>query len=357
MIFTVFGLALNAGLWYLGPQIPSCEPMAKHKPECADRGLVFHFTVCPWAGTIFPIVFQMWYTVMLAIFMLLNWPMCLMMYAPESSGRIPLLLVQWLCTLGIYAGLIWGDGALSSPALVFLLLSFFEVLFLGLAVLADAGRRPSWLPLRVLHYLMGTVVLFQFGITPIAHDISSISLKFLLFIFVGFNRFFGLGFVMTRARKKPEDDVEPLLSRAWPLVIILMTFLAPSSNWFQAGNLTYPFYPHVLDRALYVGGALIVIFTLDRVGRDLQQCLPLPAVLSWTALLLYLIHPTIISLLVLCGLMDVGITWILCLLVSFIASTAIWAVLKYGSKRRKRANGYRDADSESSEDSEAAASD
>eukprot|EP00913_Durusdinium_trenchii_P012159 g11420.t1 len=59
LLYTLMGVSLNAVLWLLGPQDPSCDPGSGYgRAEC--HGAVFDFTVCPFSGKIFPIVFQMW---------------------------------------------------------------------------------------------------------------------------------------------------------------------------------------------------------------------------------------------------------------------------------------------------------
>ena len=45
---------------------------------------------------------------------------------------------------------------------------------------------------------------------------------------------------------------ERQVSLYWPMMAILRTLTAPSTNWYAAGNLTYPYYPRLLDRADYV---------------------------------------------------------------------------------------------------------
>lgn len=55
-------------------------------------------------------------------------------------------------------------------------------------------------------------------------------------------------------------------------------------------NLTYPYYPRLLDRADYVAGAVVLMFVVDRVGRVIV-CKALPAFIGYGALLLYLLHP------------------------------------------------------------------
>ena len=65
---------------------------------------------------------------------------------------------------------------------------------------------------------------------------------------------------------------------------------SPSTNYSAAGNLTYPFFPRIIDRADYVAGAVILMFVLDRLGRQME-CRPLPSFMGdsegFTVLLLW----------------------------------------------------------------------
>lgn len=135
----------------------------------------------------------------------------------------------------------------------------------------------------------------------------------------GFNKSFQLGFILTVARLPNQEEALPIVSIYWPMMVILRTLTAPSSNWYAAGNLTYPYYPRLLDRADYVAGAVIFMFVVDRVGRAIE-CHALPSWLANGALLLYLIHPWLMALLILAVrgsmLEDTGSVWSLCLVAS-----------------------------------------
>lgn len=52
-------------------------------------------------------------------------------------------------------------------------------------------RLPEYL--RVIHYCLAALATLQFGCMPIADKIESISIAFVLFIFIGFNKSFQLG--------------------------------------------------------------------------------------------------------------------------------------------------------------------
>mmetsp|Transcript_116643 Transcript_116643/g.310318 ORF Transcript_116643/g.310318 Transcript_116643/m.310318 type:complete len:113 (+) Transcript_116643:881-1219(+) len=72
--------------------------------------------------------------------------------------------------------------------------------------------------------------------------------------------------------------------------------------------LTYPFFLSVTDRALYVSGATALVFLLDRCGRC-ARCEELPGFLGQSALVLYLFHPVLITVLLHSGLRSVPQVW------------------------------------------------
>lgn len=288
-LITIFGLVTNGVLWLVGPQNPDCDPGTGYKrSEC--QGSLFAFTVCPWAGPVFPTVFQMWYTAVLMFYMLLNWPLCALLHSGKACGPAGLVL-QWAITTCFAIGLVvLGGDSIPHPSLVSALLSLWEACFLVLSFISLRSRRPSWLPLRLVHYALGVVMCLQFGCTPIVDKIDSISASFALFIFVGFNKSFQLGYVLTLARCDGQEEAAPIVSSVWPTIIAFRTFTAPSTNWSMAGNLTYPYFPRMLDRANYVAGCVVLLFALDRVASWIP-CGPLPSTLSYAALAAYLFHP------------------------------------------------------------------
>merc|ERR1712151_79608 len=87
-------------------------------------------------------------------------------------------------------------------------------------------------------------------------------------MFLVCHRFYSLGFVMAHPRvHRPEDDVKPIVSNYWPIMLLIFVFISPSSNWDQAGNLVYPYWPRTTDRLLYVTGSFATVFFIDRWGR------------------------------------------------------------------------------------------
>lgn len=332
VLFTFIGMGFNALLWFAGPQDPNCDP---HVPEsCKGKGIIFDFTICPWSGNLFPILFQMWYTVALALFMLLNTPLFRVVAnnSPESPVAC-LLLVQWVCTCAIYAALERASGS-RYPVPPLIWLCGFEALFLFVASRVPYHRQCGF-PLRALHYLLGVILVLQFGGAPLADTISGIEPLFVLYIFTGFNKFFSLGFVMTRAHVESDgEEDQALMSKVWPLAIMPMVMSAPSTNWAKEGNLTYPYLPRVTDRLTYVAGGVIVMFVLDRVGRWATDCMPQPNTVFWTALVLYLLHPWFMALCVLFGLMDVYSVWLGSLAMGLILVLAVQLVSGLFTKKK-----------------------
>mmetsp|Transcript_65207 Transcript_65207/g.153544 ORF Transcript_65207/g.153544 Transcript_65207/m.153544 type:complete len:474 (-) Transcript_65207:261-1682(-) len=315
-IYTILGVALNGVLWVMGPQNPECDPGTSHlRSECT--GAVFDFTISPWSGKLFPILFQMWYTVMLIALLLINWP--LFGYLHHKPCHVAILGLQFVVTAALIIMFVFLAGEeIEDPISVAAMKVVCEALFLALSVLTRPEFRPSWLPLRFIHYLLGVLMFVSFGLTPIADNITHISPGFILFIFIGFNKSFQLGFIVTLSRLPGREEAEPIVSIYWPMIVILRTVTAPSSSWFAGGNLTYPYYPRMADRALYVAGAVVVMFIVDRVGRHIH-CKALPVWLGNTALLLYLLHPWVMAVLITATrgtfLQDAGTIWLLSLVV------------------------------------------
>ena len=84
-VFTAVGMACNAFLWWSSPRNPECSLAAYDRVKlggaaaasispCANKGLFFDFTVVADSGTVFPVVFQMWFTIALMLILVVNWP-------------------------------------------------------------------------------------------------------------------------------------------------------------------------------------------------------------------------------------------------------------------------------------------
>lgn len=299
--FAALGMLSNAGLWFSSPQ-NSCTV---GDPKCKGEGMLFDFSICGQAGWSFAIVFQMWYVLLLVFLILLDWPLFLVVH---GTGGLGALCLQWVLNMAFYS---LSGGLCRDPYAVLGALGVSEALFLLLVGL-DApllGRRwqqlAGGLPLRLLHYLLAGVTLFQFGATPFATKIEDLSPAYLAFVSVGFKRFFDLGFLLTHARQGPEGDrVQPLASRAWPFLMVWWVWVAPSTNWQQAGMLTYPFFSDRVQRCSYITGAIAITFVFDRVSRGVG-CDALPPTLGHAGLLLFLFHPWAVTVLLALGLRSV----------------------------------------------------
>ena len=135
---------------------------------------MFDFTISPWSGKLFPILFQMWYCVMLIALMLINWP--LFAYLHKKSCHAAILILQLVLTGALVSAFVVLAGEeIEQPLLVASLKVACEGAFLATAMLARPEHRPSWLPLRFVHYLLGLLMFLAFGCTPIAPRIESIS--------------------------------------------------------------------------------------------------------------------------------------------------------------------------------------
>ena len=336
--FGAAGIVCNALLWWLSPRDPACGP----SDACAGRGVLFDFAVVHHSGHVFPYVFQMWYVIALVLMMLVNTPLVRYLATPAETRLVggvgdgtsrddikPLLLQYGVSALLIVVGvtLIGRDCPSPTAAVAILLLS--ELCFLGLVALLKQQRRGfeacflelvallkqqrHGLSTRTLHYALAATAVLQFAVPPFARTIDDVSASFVVFALVGFNMFFLLGFLMTRARTPHAlwADAAPTASRLWPVSLFGWVLCAPSTNWMLAGNLTYPYFPATLDRVLYVTGAVITIFAIDRASR-VVECVAVPGVLNKASLGLYLFHPLLITLLMQVGVTSPAAIWALC---------------------------------------------
>mmetsp|Transcript_109561 Transcript_109561/g.353599 ORF Transcript_109561/g.353599 Transcript_109561/m.353599 type:complete len:466 (-) Transcript_109561:65-1462(-) len=290
VILTVIGMFLNTSLWYLGPADPICDPTSR----CPGRGTLFDFTIVPGTGHIFPLIFQMWYMVALLCYLILNLPLFLTIH--QRRLNVPLLAIQWAVTCGIYVSTVLCNPDLFPyRGLLLAELCVYEAVFIATAALTIPSLRPAWLPLRACHYLAGLTVVLMFACTPIANSVGTLQLDFGLYVFIGFNKFYALGYISTKDR-----NVEPLFSEVWPAMLLILTIVCPSTNFYLAGNLTYPYYPLMSDRFLYVAGSVVVSFVLDRMGR-LMPSKPLPQLVGLASIILFMMHPWFMTLAIAAG--------------------------------------------------------
>merc|ERR1712130_735226 len=119
-----------------------------------------------------------------------------------------------------------------------------ECLFVLLVWMTSA--RPSWLPLRAVHYALAAVVTVQYSLSPIFSNPpvgngAGLTMSWILATFVvAFNKFFELGFILTRPRvggaMDETDDVKPLMSEFWPVLILPVAFCSQSTNFSLSGG-------------------------------------------------------------------------------------------------------------------------
>merc|ERR1740121_2449087 len=104
-----------------------------------------------------------------------------------------------------------------------------------------------------------------------------------------------LGYIMALTRAK----TAPVMSRAYPIVFMLLVVTCPFTNYYRGGVDTYPFFPRLTDRLLWSGGSFLHLFVHDRLGymsAALGTALPLHPSVSFGALLAYMFHPVAIAL-------------------------------------------------------------
>jgi len=142
------------------------------------------------------------------------------------------------------------------------------------------------------------------------------------------NKLYALGFVMTKNR----EIAAPLMSRCWPLVVVWGVLVAPSSSWSMSGHMTYPYYADAVDRGLYLGGALTLVFALDRISRNMT-CKPLPDFLDKAGLLLYLLHPAIATCLIAAGISTIVGVWLLATSIAVAVTYAGGALQRVGNAK------------------------
>jgi len=319
MMFTAVGMGINACLWCVSPMEKECTITKMSEPECQNKGLLVDFSICGGAGAWFAILFQMWYTIALSGLTIINWPL---LAVTQGSCRPAWLIFQGLLNASILSGFLYVAGGSPDPAGVAISLFIYEAVFQFLCMLnaraVSSCRWPDWLPIRLLHYLLALVTISQFSLIRFADEMLHINGAYLTFINTGFSKFFCMGFIMTDARKGPHRLPEPLVSACWPVMLFVIAVVSPSTNWQLAGMMTYPFFHEASARFLYVSGAMVMVFCLDRISRGLA-CRPLPDVLSHMSLLAYLIHPALITILLAFGMREVMHVWLsvlgLCLLI------------------------------------------
>jgi len=200
--------------------------------------------------------------------------------------------------------------------------------------LAALATDSAWLGLgekkgRLLHYICAAAAVAQVSLSPMNGYLGEV---FGLYIFLMCNKLYALGFVMTKNR----EIAAPLISRFWPLAVVLAVLVAPSSSWSMSGHMTYPYYADALDRSLYLTGALTFVFGLDRISRNIA-CEQLPGFLEKAGLLLYILHPVIATCLIAAGVQTIASVWLLATSIA-VAVAYVGGMWRHGGKDIN--NGY-----------------
>lgn len=330
IMFTVLGVACNGAMWLLGPQNEKCsmdQLLNNPNAPCKGKGVWFDFTEDPWDGDVEPFFNQMWYTLALAILMGANW---VLLRVVANQLKAFHLVAQWIGMIGFFGLMTWAMGdECAKPASLMIWLVVTEAVFLAVAAHAVPSRCPGWLPVRLVQYVCGLIVVVQMATSPFAASFKEMTVGYMFYLAVGCTKWFQLGVVMSRSRRDgiygEEDGVKPLMSRAWPLMIILIVLFAPSTNWSYDGVITYPFQPHRIDRCLYAAGTVTMMFILDRTSRT-NPCIAVPELLSWAGLVLYIFQIVIITVLMQLGVRSVEGVALLSMLVAVVITAIVMGV-------------------------------
>lgn len=382
-VLTLVGIVANGSIWILGPQNDQCWPLDHAKPEC-ESGRLFQFSVVAGHGSIFPWISQMWYTIVLAIIILLNMPFMGVLAGRRGFGSLVLQWMIWTLLWGTLLQIASGGTLLeraqlpekyqwvasegkdyfeSSPEvpdvhLAFAWLAGSEALFLSVSFVASRWKSDSWCPLRIVHYMAGAAMVLTLA-APIATEIATITPSFTMYLLNIMNKSFQMGFMMIRPQVGDQgidtgNKVEPLFSKYWPLALLWASIVAPSTNFYMAGDLIYPFLPGTLDRCLYVAGAVSVFFMVDRAGHSLESS-PVPRAVSSSTLLLYLFYPWVLALLVCAGLRapedsiirtlftQAGTVWVSTILAVLVPCVFLFSIWSYCCTKRAAARERRTA--------------
>merc|ERR1712039_901165 len=121
---------------------------------------------------------------------------------------------------------------------------------------------------------------------------------FVCYLLVASTKFYALGFMMAT------EQADPLASKYWPLMVCVFHVCGPSTNFYLAGNLIYPYFPRGFDRSLYALGAIMGLFFIDRVGR-FGDSIHMPNFFYFWSLILYLSHTLFTAIFVAVGVKEV----------------------------------------------------
>lgn len=304
---TVVGMSLNALVYFAGPRNEECSFVdAPSMPEC-QRGFLLNFTIAPHSGSLFPILYQFWFTVFLMLFLVEDAGLFTALRSLEGAATDPgsgsgvwppqqaltQMALSWVGTAGLYVLM----SLLGSPAVFSFEFVGFVVLegVFSVLLLLCAGT-PSSAPslVRCWQYLAAFCAVLQFSM-PTFNAFAFNGGTVLYFHL--FKKCLALGFLAHAVRTK----AAPVASRAWPLVLLLVIMFSTSTNWYMSGMPTYPWLPRFCDRFVYIGGTFICLFIVDRIGGALTQqggCAPLPGAVGQGLLAAYILHGLGIVLLV-----------------------------------------------------------
>eukprot|EP01062_Namystynia_karyoxenos_P013095 TRINITY_DN14718_c0_g1_i1.p1 TRINITY_DN14718_c0_g1~~TRINITY_DN14718_c0_g1_i1.p1 ORF type:complete len:480 (+),score=119.87 TRINITY_DN14718_c0_g1_i1:85-1440(+) len=278
------GVASNSLLWLAGPGDPACSSTS----PCPGKGRLFHFTIAPNSGHIFPLVYQMWYVAALLLFAALTRPLELRLRScgEDPKGRWLMLGGQCAVTCGVYAAL-WATSQQPDGTLPALALS--EGAFL---LVCGAGAAAPGRPRRLLTYVAAVAGTAQFTWPAIAGT-GTVGSGMVLW-FMLFKQHYVLG-LMCRAGEWG-CKVAPLVSALWPVAGLLGAVVLPAPpQYAEGGALAYPYQQSAASRFGYAFAAVCVALCVDRLSRSVY-CAPMPRALRMAALGMYLLHPWAVSI-------------------------------------------------------------
>mmetsp|Transcript_51560 Transcript_51560/g.130360 ORF Transcript_51560/g.130360 Transcript_51560/m.130360 type:complete len:795 (+) Transcript_51560:51-2435(+) len=294
-LVTLCGCGQNYVLYATGPQDPNCSFDRRTHDEC-QTGLWLDFLIAPKSGQIFPIIYQLWYTIALVIFIsedIALYSEVRRAYA-EKQVRAHCLVLRYFCVAGLYALSVMGKIPIAEFCLLLALEALSSVCIIRSAQLAgSASAETPSVRARLWQYAAIMVAVLQFGYPNF--DIQSFDGKLFVYFHI-FRQLMAIGFVSTLTRK----TTALVLSRSWPLAFIIFVTLLPSSSYYWGGMVAYPWLPHRIDRLIMISASFMGVLMLDRIGHvfgDAGLDLEMPDYFSHAALLMYIAHPVFIVVL------------------------------------------------------------
>jgi len=317
-LITAVGMAVNFGIWAAGPGDDSCSYQKSIDPNTPDdecNGVLFDWVVAPGGGELFAVLFQFWFTLFLMIFLGEVLPLWNALreirdnagetWSLPDASALKGAGLHWVIVTAVYVGFsFWLDEPAGSdvtrlPQAIYLSLMEIPFIFCLMLSCGMPASRPG--AVRIAQYAAAVVGLFQFVLVQIPKldkggPEPPLDGRFVIYFHM-FRQMLSLGFVMMLTRAK----TAPVVSCAYPLMVLGLTVVAPFTNYYRGGVDTYPFFPFLFDRLLYTGGSYIHLFVQDRLGTvfaNMGSVMPLPSAFGFGALLAYMFHPVTIVLLV-----------------------------------------------------------